>query len=73
MATILHLIGDNDPGPALSIIAGQLAAGDTVTVAIVGSLAPALPPGPAVLRVPDEASWEEIVDLIFTADQTLSW
>ena len=73
MATILHLVGHNDPSPALSIIAGQLAAGDSVTVAAVGPSAPSLPAGLAVHRVPAELSWEQLLDLIFTADQTFSW
>lgn len=73
MASVLHLVGPNDPRAALPIIAGQLAAGDAVTVAVVGPSAPPLPPGLTVHRVPGELSWEQLLDLIFTADQTFSW
>jgi hypothetical protein len=74
MATVLHLVGPNDPGAALPIMAGQLAAGDAVTVAVVGPATPSpLPPGLTVHRVPAELSWAQLLDLIFTADQTFSW
>ena len=73
MATVLHLVGHNDPRPALPIIAGQLTAGDEVTVAVVGPAVLPLPPGLTIHRVPTELSWERLLDLIFTADQTFSW
>lgn len=73
MATVLHLVGHNDPRRAVPVIAAQLAAGDHVTVAIVGPAAPALPPGAAVHRVPAELSWDDLLDLIVAADQTFSW
>jgi hypothetical protein len=73
MATVLHLLGHNDPRRALPVIARQLAAGDHVTVAVVGPAAPALPPGATVHRVPDALSWDGLLDLILAADQTFSW
>ena len=73
MPTVLHLLGHNDPAPALPIILGQLASGDAVTVAMLGPLVPPLPRGLEMRRVPDELSWEQLLDLIFTADQTFSW
>jgi hypothetical protein len=73
MPNVLHLLGPNDPGRALAVIAGQVAAGDRVTVAVVGPHAPALPDGVSLLRVPADLSWEQLLDLIFAADQTLSW
>jgi hypothetical protein len=73
MATVLHLVGHNDPRRALPVITRQLAAGDAVTVAVVGPAAPALPPGSTVHRVPSELSWDQLLDLILVADQTFSW
>lgn len=73
MATVLHLLGHNDPGRALPVIAGQLAAGDTVSVAVIGSAEPPLPPGLTVHRIPGERSWDQLLDLIFASDQTYSW
>ena len=73
MALVLHLVGGNDTGCALPIITGQLAAGDAVTVAVVGRAAPTLPPGLTVRRVPADLSWEHLLDLIFASDQTFSW
>jgi hypothetical protein len=73
MATFLHLVGHNNPGPSAAVIAGQVAAGDVVTVAVVGPSAPTLGPGPTVLRVPEELSWDGLLDLILTTDQTFSW
>ena len=73
MPTVLHLLGHNDPAPALPIILGQLASGDAVTVAVLGPSVPPLPAGLEIRRVPAELSWEQLLDLIFTADQTFSW
>jgi hypothetical protein len=73
MATILHLVGENDPGRALPAIAEQVAAGDAVTVAVVGRDAVILPPGLTVHRVPAELPWDQLLELIFAADQTFTW
>jgi len=73
VASVLHLIGHNDPLRAVPVIAGQLAAGDAVTVVVLGPTAPALPSGPTVHRVPSELTWNQLLDLILAADQTFSW
>jgi hypothetical protein len=73
MAAFLHLVGHNDPSRAVAVIAGQLAAGDAVTVAVVGPAALSWPPGSAVRRVPGDLTWAELLDLVLTADQTFSW
>jgi hypothetical protein len=73
MASVLHLLGHNNPARALVVMEGQVAAGDAVTVAVVGPRAPALPPGVTAFRVPGDKSWEELLDAIFGADQVLSW
>jgi hypothetical protein len=73
MTTVLHLLGGNDPTRALVVMAGQVAAGDAVTVALMGNAAPALPPGMTAYRVPAECSWDQLLDLVFSADQVISW
>jgi hypothetical protein len=73
MATVLHLLGAGNPALALPVIAGQVAAGDTVTVALVGPATPPLPPGVTVCHVPRELSWDQLLDLVFSADHVLSW
>ena len=73
MATVLHLVGHNDARASLPVIAGQLAAGDAVTVAVLGPSVPPWPPGLTVRRVPSELSWDQLLDLILGADQTVSW
>jgi len=45
-----------------------------VTVALLpGGEAADLPAGVTVRRVPDEASWEELFDLIFEAESVVAW
>ncbi len=44
MAAVLHIVGQPDWSRALDVIRGQVAAGDTVTVAVTG---PGLPRAPA--------------------------
>ena len=45
MAAVLHIVGQPDWSRALDVIRGQVAAGDTVTVALTGPGLLALPPG----------------------------
>ncbi len=73
MPRILHLL----KGPselALAAIGAGMAGGDAVTVALLpGAGAAALPAGVTVRRVPEEASWEELFDLIFEAESVVAW
>ncbi|HEY7647697.1 MAG TPA: hypothetical protein VID04_01730 [Methylomirabilota bacterium] len=74
MAVVLHLLKGTDPGLAQATIVRQLAAGDQVKVAVLqGAPAPDLPPGVAVLRVPDDLSYEALLETIFGADQVVTW
>ncbi len=73
MATVLHIVGEADPSRALQVIHGQLAAGDTVTVAVVGPGLPVLPPGVTAHRVPADLSYDQLLDLVFSVDQVLHW
>ena len=38
-----------------------------------GATAPALPAGVTVQRVPEDASYERLLELIFAADHVVSW
>jgi hypothetical protein len=73
MPRVLHLL--RDPSDiALAAIGAGVAGGDTVTVALLpGAAAAVLPAGVTVRRVPDEASWEQLFDLIFDAESVIAW
>jgi hypothetical protein len=73
MARVIHLLKSDDP-LALTVIAQQQAAGDDVAVALLpGAPDPPLPPGVAGQRVPDQLSWEALLERIFEADQVITW
>ena len=74
MATVLHLLKGGDPALALAAIEHQLAAGDTVTVALLhGATPPKLPAAVRLVRVPADASHERLLELLFEADQVVTW
>ena len=75
MAKALHLVkGDDVDGLAAATVARQRAAGDTVTVvALHGAAIPAVPAGTTVYRVPDEVSWQALLEAMFEADQVIAW
>ncbi|MBI1848232.1 MAG: hypothetical protein HY294_14365 [Candidatus Rokubacteria bacterium] len=73
MPTVLHLLKAEAP-LALDVIARQLAAGDTVSVGLLeGAPEVPLPDGVTVRRVPDEVSYDALLDLIYAADQVITW
>jgi hypothetical protein len=74
MARVLHVLKGAEAALALATIGGQVADGDEVTVALLqGAPAPVLPPAVRVVRVPDATSYEELLALIFHADQIITW
>ena len=74
MARALHVLKGDHSGQAVSVIESQLAAGDAVTVALIGDIAaPALPEHAIVHRVPDDVAWERLLELIFEADSVVTW
>jgi hypothetical protein len=74
MATVLHLIKTADAGLARAAIEHQRAAGDAVSVALLhGAPAPEVPADVRVFRVPGDLSWDRLLDLIFEADQVVTW
>jgi len=74
MATVLHLYKGGDPGLARAAIERALAAGDRVGVALLhgASLSP-LPAGIRIQRVPEELSWDALLEQIFASDQVIAW
>jgi hypothetical protein len=74
MAKALHLLKGEQSELAAATMAGQLAAGDHVTVvALPGAAVGDLPPGLVVRRVPEELSWEQLLEAMFEADQVIAW
>ena len=73
MARVLHLLKGDDP-LALRLAAEQRAAGDEVTIALLPGAPDLSPPaGVPRHRVPDEWSWETLLERIFEADQVITW
>ena len=74
MTAVLHLYKGSDASAALAAIDAQLAAGATVTIALLhGAEKPTVPDTVRVHRVPQELPWEELLEKIFAADQVLTW
>ena len=74
MATVLHLLKGPDAALARRVVEAQAAAGDRVTVAVLhGSAAPELPAGVALRRLDHDLSYSQLRDLIFAADQVVTW
>jgi hypothetical protein len=74
MARALHLLKGEDSRLAAATVARQHAAGDTVTVVtLYGAAVPTLPAGIVVRRVPEELSWEALLEAMFEADQVIAW
>jgi hypothetical protein len=74
MARALHVLKGGDSALALATIERQLGAGDRVTVALLSAAAaPTLPAGVAVHRVPDEWSYERLLEAVFEADHVTTW
>ena len=74
MGRTLHLVKTEDNGLVAATVVRQLTAGDTVTVvALHGAALPALPGGVVVRRVPEELSWDALLQTMFEADQVIAW
>jgi hypothetical protein len=74
MARVLHVFKGDHDAEAGTVIARAVAAGDQVEVALVGGVEPpALPAGVTVHRVPEQLSYAQLAELIFTADSIVTW
>ena len=73
MARVLHLLKAADAALALETIDQQRKAGDAVTVVLLPGAAVTPPAGLTARRVPDELSWDGLLEAIFEADQVIAW
>ena len=74
MARVLHLLKGEEASLALAAMEAQLAAGDSVAVALLyGAPIPKLPTSVRVLRIPQEASYARLLEMIFESDQVVTW
>lgn len=74
MAAVLYLLKGDDSAVARAAITRQLETGDEVTVALLhGAPVPPLPVRVRVHRVPDDVSYEKLLEMIFHADQVVTW
>jgi hypothetical protein len=73
MTRVLHLLKSPDAAPALELVAQQLAAGDTITLALLPGATVSPPAGVTVRRVPQDLSWDALLEAIFEADQVITW
>jgi len=74
MARVVHLFKGDHVAEARTTIEPQVRAGDQVTVALLGgAAASSLPPGVEARRVPEELSYQELLELIFAADHVVTW
>ena len=74
MARVLHVFKDAPSALAEAAIAEQLRAGDHVTIVALAS-APAIAArdGVVVQRVPDDLTYDALLEQIFDADQVITW
>jgi hypothetical protein len=74
MAAVLHLVKSAHTELAVTAIERALADGNAVHVALLhGAPAPRVPPGARVVRVPDDLSYDALLDLIFASDHVVTW
>ena len=73
MPRVLHLLKRGDTALALAMIEHQGASGDLVTLALLPGASVTPPPGIPARRVPEELSWEGLLEEIFEADQVIAW
>jgi hypothetical protein len=74
MTRVLHLLKSPDAELMLTVIARQHSAGDEVTIVLLPGAATIAPPaGVAVLRVPDDLTYDTLLERIFAADQVITW
>jgi len=71
---VLHLLKGDDVDLLLNVLTQQRSAGDEVTLVRLPGAASITPPeGVTVLRVPDDLSYEALLERIFQADQVITW
>jgi hypothetical protein len=71
---ILHLLKGDDVELLSSVLAQPHGAGDEITLVRLPGAATFTPPdNVTVLRVPEDLSYDALLDRIFEADQVVTW
>jgi hypothetical protein len=74
MAAVLHLIKGTDTTLARAVLDRQVRDGDRVTVVVLpGGAASELPSGVPIRRLDGDLSYSQLLELIFEADQVVTW
>jgi hypothetical protein len=75
MATFLHLVKRDSAALAGVVIESNLREADArVTVVLLdGAVAPSLPAGVAVRRLPGDLDYTGLLDLVFAHDHVITW
>jgi len=75
MARVLHLLPRADAPLAAATIRRDVEAGDDVTVALLApaALGVPLPDGVRAQRVPDDWTYDRLLEQIFAADRVVTW
>lgn len=75
MPRVLHLVKSPIPAHALAMIQRQSGEPDTALAVVLlhGADPPPLPAGVTVGRLSDTISYSDLLDLVFSADQVISW
>ena len=74
MASVLHLVKGADTALPWAVVERHLREGDRVTVVVLpGGAASGLPAGVTVRRLDGDLSYGQLLELIFEADQVVTW
>ncbi|PYM98785.1 MAG: hypothetical protein DME07_21920 [Candidatus Rokuibacteriota bacterium] len=74
MTAVLHLLKSPDTALARAVLDRNLRDGDRVTVVVLpGGAASGLPAGVLVHHLDGDLSYGQLLELIFEADQVVSW
>jgi hypothetical protein len=74
MASVLHLLKGPDTALARAVLERHVRDGDRVTVVILpGGVTSDLPAGVPIRRLNGDLSYGQLLELIFEADQVVTW
>ncbi len=74
MATVLHVLKAGSHPLAIETMRREVAAGDHVTVALLDGAEPSdTPASVRRVRVPEDVSYAQLLDLVFEAERVIAW